>query len=310
MIPEFRIPGTLKKTSENCNTVVSAEYCKDCGKAEARFYHCNNWDCPDCYFWTASRAAHRLEERLLGVQRAYSVAGKHPGRIMHIVFSVPECEYDNFDEKTARGKCVEYAKTIGVLGGSLVFHAYRIKKEYHKPLYDALKVAGLPGGIWRATHDNLLGLDSWRSYVDFAPHYHILGFYPLIVMKSNIFHELTGWTYKALGVSQDRNVYRTARYMLTHLAVLPGQNIKYFGIASYSKTSVESLKIATFKTCPNCSSENYYLIECGAYRFSRFLEGLRPEGDEFFVHVRVVKTIRKFSVRMKQTEITDCGVIA
>lgn len=298
MVPEFRIPGTLDKTSDDCNTVVSAEYCKDCGKVEARFYHCNNWDCPTCYFWTASRAAHRLEDRLMGVQRAYSMVGKHPGRIMHITFSVPETEYEDFDYKESRKKCIEHSKMIGVLGGSVIFHPYRIKKEYHKPLYDAMKTAGLPGGIWRGIHDNLLGFDSWRDYVTFAPHFHVLGFYPRIVLKSNKFFELTGWMYKAIGVTQERNVYRTARYILTHHAVLSGQCVVYFGISSYSKTSVESVKAVTFKRCPHCGSEDYYLIHCGEYLYSRYSEGLKPSEDSLVLHVRVVQTMKKYSVRL------------
>lgn len=304
MIPEYRIPGTQDKTSDSCNTVVSAEYCRDCGKVEARFYHCNNWDCPECYFWTASRAAHRVEDRLMGVQRAYSLVGKHPGKITHVTFSVPESEYQDFDYKQARKNCYKYAEMVGLLGGSLVFHPYRIKKEYHKPLYDALKSAELSGGIWRAVHDNLLGLDSWRSYVFFAPHFHVLGYFPRIAMKSNKFYELTGWTYKSIGITQERNVYRSARYLLTHHAVLSGQNVTYFGIASYSKTSVESLKTTTFKRCPSCGSEDYYLLECGSYRFSRFLEGLKPADDEFLIHVRMVKKLKVYKVRIIQSLIT------
>jgi len=312
MMPVFRIPGTLDRTSEDCNTVVSAEYCKDCGKVEARFYHCNNWDCPTCYFWTASRAAHRAEDRLLGTQKAYADVGKHPGRILHVTFSVPESEYDNFDCKQQRKKCYGYAEMIGMLGGAVAFHAHRVKKEYRKPLYDYLKNTGLHGGLWRAVHDNPLNLSSWRDYVYFAPHFHVLGFYPKIVMKSNEFFELTGWTYKTIGVSQDRNVFRTLRYLCTHLAVPEGhdQAITYFGLASYNKTSVEAVKTYSFKACPACGSENYYLIACGEYMFSRYLEGLKPSEDSLLLHVRVVKTIKRFTVRVHQSTIPEVFAIA
>jgi hypothetical protein len=311
LIPEFILPGTLERTCDDCNTVVSAEVCKDCGKAEARFYHCNNWNCSECSFWTSSRAAQRVEERLTGVQRAFSMIGKYPGRILHVTFSVPEIECDDFDHGDARKKCIKFAKMVGILGGGIVFHPYRFKDEYRKLVYDALKSSGLPGGIYRYAIDhNPLGLDSWRSYFNFSPHFHILGFYPRIVMKSNKFHELTGWVYKAVDINHERNVFKTARYILTHHAVPDGhkQSVVYFGIASNSKTSVESLKTVTFKRCPSCGSENYYLISCGAHRFSRFVEGLRPEASEFFVHVRVVKTFKKYTVRLKQADLPAYGV--
>jgi len=306
VIPEFRVPGTLDKTSEYCNTVVAAEYCQDCGKVEPRFYHCNNWDCPSCYFHTATRAAHRAEDRLLGVQKAFGDVGKYPGRIIHVMFSVPEAEYEDFDYKKSRKACYQYADMIGMLGGVVAYHPYRVKKEYHKPLLDYLKTAGLPGGHWRAIKDNPLGLASWRDYIYFAPHFHILGFYPKIVMKSNEFFELTGWTYKAIGVYQDRNVFRTLRYLCTHLAVPEGhdQALTYFGIASYNKTSVESLKISSFKVCPSCGSENYYLIPCGDNLYSLYAEGVKPSFDSsLIVHVRLVRTVRKYTVKLIQSSI-------
>lgn len=231
---------------------------------------------------------------------------------MHVIFSVPAAAYDDFNYEKACKKCIEFTKTIGILGGSIIFHPYRIKKEYHKPLFDALKGLSLPGGIWRAVHDNLLNLNSWEDYVYFSPHFHVLGYYPKIVVKSDVFYETTGWTYKAIGVTQQRNVFRTARYLLTHHAVPEGhkQAVHYFGIASYSKTSVESLKVTTFKACPACGSENYYIIHCGSVMFSRYLEGLRPSDEQMFVHVRVVKTLKKYTVKLRQLSVSDCCALA
>jgi hypothetical protein len=305
MIPSFRIPGTLHKTSDDCNQIVAVEYCKDCCKTEARFYHCNNWDCPECYFHTAVRAAHRVEDRLLGVQAAFSKVGKFPGKIMHITFSIPESEYEDFDLGENWKKCIKYASMIGVNGGSVVFHPFRIKSEYRKKLFDAVKSMGLKGGLWSGIHSNVLNLDSWDCYVYFAPHFHVLGYYPKIVMKSNVFNDLTGWVYKAIGVGNERSVYRTARYLFTHTAVPEGhkQAVHYFGVASYSKTSSDTIKTKDFKKCPSCGSENYYLIRTGysSYLLERLLVGeIKPADDDFFVHVRFTKTVKRYFVK-------DCG---
>ncbi len=83
------------------------------------------------------------------------------------------------------------------------------------------------------------------------------------------------------------------------------QAVHYFGIASNSKTSVESIKIKEFKKCPACGSDNYYLIRCGEYRFTRFVEGVKPEADELFVHVRLVKTVKRYSVRWKEPSLSS-----
>lgn len=314
MIPEFRIPGvTLAKSKDECGTVASVEYCKDCGKAEARFYHCNNWDCATCYYYTAVRAAHRVEERLMGVQDAYSRYGKFPGKIMHVTFSVPESEYEDFDLDKAWKRCIKNADMIGINGGAVIFHPFRIKSEFRKPLFDAVKSLGLKGGLWSGIHSNVLHLESWKEYVYFAPHFHVLGYYPKIVMKSNVFHELTGWVYKAIRVGKERNVFTTSRYLLTHTAVPEGhkQAVHYFGIASNSKTNVESIKIKEFKKCPECGSENYYLLKgYSGYSFGLLLSGeLKPEADEFFVHVRLVRTIKKYSVKWKEPELTSFGEV-
>lgn len=318
---KFRIPGTGNRTSDDCNKVVSAEYCKDCGKVEPRFHHCNNWDCPECYFWTASRAAHRVEDRLLGVRRAYAAIGKDPGRVFQVIFSVPLSEYEDFDLEKWYKKVYKYAEEIGMLGGCVVFHPYRIRDEYDKLLVKAVKEAGLQGGKWAGVHADILKLGSWEAYVVYGLHFHVLGYFPRIVMKSNVFHELTGWTYKTVRVTEKRDVFKTARYLLTHHAVIDGkQAVRYFGIASYNKTSVESIKSKSFKACPECGSEEYFLIPCSERRYNQFSEGVqlrdgkfqrvKPADDELVVHVRLVKTVKFYRVRTEQTQLPACAAVA
>lgn len=311
MIPEYKIPGTLGKTSNDCNKVSSVEYCKDCNRVEARFYHCNNWNCPECYFWTATKAAKAVNDRLTGVQRAYAAVGKHPGKLTHVTFSIPETDYDNFDLEKSRKQVYKYAEMIGLNGGVVIFHPFRIKAEYRKPLYDAVKAAGMLGGLWAGVHSNALKVPTWKEYTYFAPHFHIIGYLPKIAMKSNDFYELTGWVYKSIGYNKERDVFRTARYLFTHCAVIEGkQACTYFGVAANNKTSVEVIKEKSFKKCPNCGSENYYLLRCGDYTYERYLQGAKPSDDEFLVHVRDVRTVRWYSVKIKQVSITECGVIA
>ena len=306
---DFDIPGLGSKNSSLCNTVVSAQYCSDCNTYSPRFHHCYNWDCPECYFWTASRAAHRLEERLIGVQKAYSSLGKFPGKVIHLVLSPPKSDYSNFSLLNSRKKSINYAKQIGVLGAAVVFHPYRVHEHLRGKLLRSLKDSGEKGGIWRAIIENRLNLPSWKDAVYFSPHFHVLGFYPRIKVQSTAFFKATGWMYKAIDVKKARNVYQTARYLLTHHALLPGHNIIYMGIASYAKTSVTVKKETILKPCPCCNSDNYFVVECGDYRYSQFIEGIeKPSPDELFIHVRLRKKVKWFFVRTSQLTVEQCSL--
>lgn len=318
-LSDFHLMGTGEVTSPRCNTVVAVKYCSDCGHGEARYHHCHNWDCPECYFWNASDSAYDVVQRLLGVQRANAAIGKHPGRILHVTFSVPLSEWEDFRLDKARRKLYRFAKMVGIYGGAVVFHAYRIREELKVPLLDAMKGTGLIGGLWAGVHEDLLGLGSWKSYVVLGPHFHVLGFYPHVLMKSNVFYETTGWTYKAIGVTRTRNVFKTARYQLSHVAIDGSlQAITYFGVAAYNMTCVETVKTITFETCPKCGSDNYFLLRCGAHRFEQLSAGVqlidgkfqrvKPDDSELILHVRLVKTVKFFTVRTEQAGLASFGV--
>lgn len=319
-LSDFHIMGTGEKTSEDCNQVVAVKYCQSCGQVEARYHHCHNWDCPECYFWNASDSAYDVRERLMGVQRAYAAVGRHLGRLQHIIISVPPEKWADFNLKNMRRKLYRLAEMIGILGGAVVFHSHRIKEELKAPLLDALKGSGFIGGLWAGAHADLLNLGSLDAYCVLGPHFHVLGYYPKIVMMSDVFHELTGWTYKAK-ISHDRDIFKTARYLLSHVA-LDGssQAITYFGAASYNKTSVETIRTTTFEACPKCGSEDYFLIRCGENRFQQFSAGVqliggkfrrvKPADDELILHVRLIKTVKFFTVRTKQAQLPVCGVTA
>ncbi|MCC4768638.1 hypothetical protein FXW07_19070, partial [Methanosarcina sp. DH1] len=137
-------------------------------------------------------------------------------------------------------------------------------------------------------------------------------------MKSDVFYETTGWTYKAK-LSPDRDPFKTARYLFTHTAVKDRvQAVTYFGVAAYNKTNVERIKTVTFESCPKCGSDNYFLLRCGAHRFEQLSAGvqlihgkfqrIKPDDSELVLHVRLVKTIKFFTVRTEQAGLASFGV--
>lgn len=319
-LSDYRLIGTGEPTSPACNTVTAVKYCSDCGEVAARYHHCHNWDCPECYFWNSSDSAYDVAERLYGVRRAYAAVGKHLGRFQQVIFSVPPDQWDGFDLKVKRGEVYAHALLIGVLGGAVWFHSHRIKPELKGPLIEAMKGTDLIGGLWAGAHADLLGLGSVEAYGVPGPHFHVLGYYPRTRMNSDVFYEATGWTYKAK-LSPDRDPFTTARYLFSHAAIRDRvQAVTYFGVAAYNKTSVERIKTTTVEACPKCGSGNYWLIKCGAHRFEQLSAGvqlingkfqrIKPADSELVLHVRTVKTVKFFCVRTKQTGLTVFGATA
>lgn len=309
MIPEFNLPGFGKKTKAECNTVTYADYCPDCRQTDPKYYHCNNWECPVCLHWTAARAALRIAERLLLCLIALCAFGTYPGHINHFVLSVPASEYDNFDLDKMKKQAVKYAKQIGISGGAIAFHPYRVIEDLKKPIRRAMKARGLDGGDWVGIHANVLGLGSWREYVVFSPHFHIVGYFKL-KEKSNDFVRRTGWVYKNISVAEHRyaenqeGVRRIFAYALTHHAIAKGKhNVTYFGNASYNKFETDVWKEIQAKSCPDCSAQMFRVpvwsertlkeIRSGALKVD--LTGLK-KSRRIVIH-------RYYRVRTRQTDL-------
>lgn len=293
--------GSLWAATDMCNQVRAVEYCEDCGHTEAKFYHCNNWDCPEDYFYTSLRAAYRVAERLLGVQKAYIKAGHNPGPVWHLTLSPPESELESFTLEEGYKQAKEYSKMIGVKGGAEIFHPFRIIPEIQKKVLAEIKLKGYKFGKWGGVRNDILNLGGWQNYVYFSPHFHILGYYPRIVMKSDVFHKETGWIYKGIR-NCNETIASVATYLFTHTAVPEGhkQAVHYFGLASYSKTSVETIKEKVEKLCPieDCGSENYWLVRCTGFRAMQFIEGKeKPEPGELLEHVWYYRKEKIYTVR-------------
>ena len=103
-------------------------------------------------------------------------------------------------------------------------------------------------------HNDVLELGDWKKYVYWSPHFHIVGYFPSIKIKSDLFYRSTGWTYKNIGVTN--SIVATVSYLLTHHAYISGgRGYTYFGKFSY--TSAKIIKAWTELepvTCPNCQA--------------------------------------------------------
>jgi len=269
LVPEYNLPGFGNQTSQKCNVANFVEYCPDCHHTDVHHYHCCKWECPICYPWTASKRARESANRLCGVYEAWKNHGVDLGYINQIVISVPESEYADFDEKKYAKRMRKEAKKIGLSGGLAVFHPYRVLDEIEEVLRIVMQEKGIEGGNWVGIHQNILRfgylngrlIDTWLDYVEFAPHWHIIGFFKL-KEKSDAFYERTGWTYKNVSMEKYHEplnkdgVRGTLRYLCTHHRIEKGkQSVTYFGKAAPNQVLHETIVERKVAKCPQCSAE-------------------------------------------------------
>lgn len=277
----YQVPGMGEKTSEYCNKVVGALFC-ECGHLSAVFHHCNKWECCEDYFYTAERAAGRIEDRLLGCINAYKTIRSRIGRINHVTFSLPPgSEEESFVLSTAWEAAKNHAKDIGFLGGLMTFHPYRIHKGLHWKIMQALRARpDLKGGLWRGVHEDILKLGSIEKYLYWSPHFHFLGFFPQTKELSSDFYKRTGWAYKNIDPGKNRNVFTTARYILTHQAIVPGkQSYTYFGICSPNKLGKKQSDKTLEHIYCDCGRQ-LHKTPCFEFQFEKYVTGeLKPQSE-------------------------------
>jgi hypothetical protein len=117
---------------------------KDSVFVKSVYHSCDNPLCPKCYkYGWAVREAGRIEARLAEASKRY-------GLVEHIVDSIPDADYA-LSLEDLRKKTVRILKARGVIGGCLIFHAFR----YHR------------------RNETYVGE---KPHWFFSPHFHVLGF--------------------------------------------------------------------------------------------------------------------------------------
>lgn len=136
---DFVLVGHGKVTNDHCGKYLKMLGCLDeeahrrlrldgtnfSGKGYFRAVRCscNKPSCPLCYKSWAVRSAKIIEAKLFE-------ASKTRGKVEHIIVSVPVKDY-GLDFKVLRGKVADVARSRGVSGGALVFHALRYDPNRH-----------------------------------------------------------------------------------------------------------------------------------------------------------------------------------
>jgi len=294
----FSISGMGERTDEDCGVWFKRLVCSECGKEFERIKRsCHNRRCPECWGDWLNRAVADLCERLEGYRQAYEawreervkegVKGlrREIGNPMHVILSPPPSEYGKGtpeDLKRLRRKARRFVREIGLWGGYLIFHAFRIRESL-KP-----HLAKFNRPYWDLVREDVLGLGGWEYYVVYSPHFHVVGF-GRCKEKSNDFYERTGWIYKFKGHLAKKDRWGAVRYLLSHATFADGTRTHtafgnmVFLVAEVVERGKEPL------TCPKCGSplvwqfydgdkadeEAFREWEVRVYRFKRLVKGVK-----------------------------------
>lgn len=247
---------------------------------------CGDYLCPTCYSARLMRTKGDIVDRLIGAWGAYAECGYHLGPIKDLVLSPPQdlaLEAVSSTRKLRRlyKDAYKMVEKIGLTGGCLLFHPWRVqtwaKKRFHAALRD-----GYEGGLW-----DYVRQQNWLSpqvgAIYWAPHFHVQGYGPVGDldksgwMKSDDFsRETGGWIYKTMTDDMNRplvwqplagiciaqdDLERKIFYELTHIGILwdreskkrPILNVRWFGLLSSQKLKVDRKKYKVTATCSECS---------------------------------------------------------
>ena len=247
---EYVLVGQSPATNENCGKFFGRRGCLHVeshggnrldgtnrgGKVyvEKIYRSCDKPSCSVCmkYGW-ATRQAGKMEERLKEASKSLGLP------VEHIIASVPVRDY-GLKLPALRSRCVKALKRRGIVGGGLIFHAFRYNE---------------------------------RKYWYWSPHFHFLGFVGggyrcrgctkvCAVHKCDGFEARTrecfkkdGYIVKVLG--KRKTVFGTAWYQLNHSSIKKNASrfhvVIWFGNCSYRKLKVTVKRKK--KACPLCQRD-------------------------------------------------------
>lgn len=262
------------------------------GKVFVRKVHCtcHKPTCPVCYkFGWAVREAKMIEARLVECSKRF-------GQVEHVIVSVPKSDYGLTLAELRRKAVHVVMKNRGVVGGVLIFHAFRYRNR------DVLlKGVFHPQGWYWGPHFHVLG--------------YILGGYGKCrsckSMNDGTFSECRGCVgfegrtrrcfdkdgYIVKVKEKRKSVVGTAWYQLNHASVKRGVSrfhvATWFGVCSYRKLKVTSELRKDI--CPICQHD---------------LERLRYFGNKSFVCDRASSEYKQDTIEDMNEGCGDVWVVA
>ena len=241
-----RFEGCLNVEAHNTACWFTPDLKKDAVFVRSVYHSCDKPTCPKCfkYGW-AVRQATRMEQRLKKASTRF-------GLVEHIVASVPHKEY-GLSLEELRKKAVEILMNRGIIGGSMIFHAFRYRNRR------VARRKALPIGWYWNPHFHVLGFVGGGAYgkcrkCKGSDCYACNGFEG-ITRREN---KKDGWIVKVL--EKRKTIGGTAWYQLNHSSIRRKGSKKshaatWFGVCSYRKLKLINGKDVGIKhKCPICGS--------------------------------------------------------
>lgn len=299
--PLTAIPGTGNQTKPDCGTFRTAFACtKDASHFMQKVPHkCFNLSCPVCFSAALTRASTRIAQKFRGYRARVDtldldvnpeLAYHHRAMAKHLNHFVLSPPVGKYAENTVCKKIVaasrRIAALVGIEAGMMALHPWRIKDEIKPRLGRRCKKVELMAEdtkekkFWALIREDALGLGSWREYIRWSPHVHILGYGYLPPQETpeekTAFKKLTkGWFVKKIkrgsgydieqpalidcfnGQEVEDPISAVAYYILSHAAYRPGHNLySYLGFFNPSKLRKDgkSKNNKVPVVCPKCNS--------------------------------------------------------
>jgi hypothetical protein len=242
-----RFDGCLNIEAHNNARFLTPDLPKNSVYVRSVYHSCDKPTCSKCfkYGW-AVRQATRMEKRL-------KIASTRFGLVEHIVVSVPKKEY-SLSLEALRVRAVKILSNRGVIGGSLIFYAFR----YRNP--SVARRSGLSVGWYWNAHFHCLGFVGGEGYgkcrrCKGGDCYMCCGFEG-VTRREN---KKDGWIVRVL--DKRKTVGGTAWYQLNHSSIRRSGSKKshaatWFGVCSYSKLKLINGKDVGIKhKCPICGGD-------------------------------------------------------
>jgi len=235
-----RFKGCLRVDLHNVVTLNGVNYSGKVFVRRVRF-SCGKPSCPICYKsgW-AIREAENIKHRLVESSKRF-------GKVEHLVCSVPAKDY-GLELGVLRRKVIKMLTRIGVVGGVLIFHAFRYNRR--------------KGWYW-------------------SPHFHVMGFIlggysRCRHCKGGNCYACDGFDGKTYNLYQENGyivrvfderitIFGTAWYQLNHSSYKAG--VKRFHIATwFGNCSYRKLKVTPKirkEVCPICQHDLVEILYFG-----------------------------------------------
>jgi hypothetical protein len=283
----FSIPGSGEITDpEQCGNWFKVAACSvDSKHYKKNITHsCGHIVCPTCWRDPVYKAAKTASGRIRGfiadaINKKLHCNSYSELVLNHYVLSAPaglitpDMSYNQIKQK---GR--DIATKAGIWGGFLAFHPWRLKKRIIQQL-STLCIEHTNMGeeerekrFWEMVRDDALQLGTWRVYVRWSPHFHVIGFGHLPDQNTEEEKESVKKLYKGWVVVWIRHVETfhqftgqrladpvadLAAYILSHAGYQENKKMPvWLGELSQNKMYVkEIIKQEYGVICPKCQAD-------------------------------------------------------